>query len=156
MIPSLFLAFALSAVQDEPALLDVFPKSTFKVDAGLRGKTRLSGDYVPSEGPWMAGLDERTVFQQEMDHEQDPIRSFRLRMGRGGQIYSLLGPFGESVPPSWRSDGKVSSPWNDEVWQFVAVCSKYNLKPNHRPPGSSFFVHGSGICELLGDIEEAS
>ena len=138
-------ALAISAVQDDPDLLDVFPKSTFKVDAKDRGKTRLSGDFLPSKSSWLAGLDERTVFKQELVHTQDPNRSFRLRIGRGGQIYSLRGPFGESVPPSWRSDGKLSSPWNDEVWQFVAVCSKYNRKPNHRPPGSTFFVHGSGI-----------
>ena len=75
---------------------------------------------------WDERLDEKLVFQIEMQHKQDADNSFKLRIGKGGQIYSLRGPFGESVPPSWRAAGSHVSPWNDEVWQFVAVCTKYN------------------------------
>ncbi|MBI1374294.1 MAG: hypothetical protein GC159_16380 [Phycisphaera sp.] len=125
--------------------LDVFPPATFHVDDADRGASRLTGQYTPSGSLWLKGLDESTVFQQELAHEQDASRSFRLRVGRGGQIYSLRGAFGESVPPSWRDGGKTSSPWNDEVWQFVAVCSKYNNQPKDGMPGTPFFIHNSGV-----------
>ena len=39
------ILLALS-IQDEPDLLDVFPESTFRVDAKDRGKTRLSSTSV--------------------------------------------------------------------------------------------------------------
>ena len=82
-------------------------------------------------------------------------------IGKGGQVYSLRGPFGESVPPSCTGEGPSRSPWNDEVWQFVTVCSKYNglksLQRSENMPDtvleaitalqykSTFFIHNSGI-----------
>jgi hypothetical protein len=105
-------------------LLDVFPPSTVKMP-GKEGETVTATSYYPSGSTWQKDLDERWVFHREIKHVQDKDNSFALRVGRGGQIYSLRGPFGESLPPSWRPDGP-SSPWNDEVWQFVAICEKYN------------------------------
>ena len=108
----------------------------------------------------MEGLDEQQVFHGEMTHRQDKNNSFKLRIGKGGQVYSLRGPFGESVPPSWRKKGDHQSPWNDEVWQFVAVCTKYNgfkfaqragdipratrRKLERSGFADSFFIHNSG------------
>ncbi|WP_236696762.1 hypothetical protein [Rhodopirellula islandica] len=105
--------------------LDVFPASTV-VTESVSGETRFESKYSPSPSVWDDRIDEAAVFQVEMQHQQTPSDSFQLRMGKGGQIYSLRGPFGESVPPSWRSPGGKLSPWNDEVWQFVAVCTQYN------------------------------
>ncbi len=115
-------------------------------------------DPKPSGSLWDKRIDEQQVFQVEMKHQQDSHNSFALRVGKGGQIYSLRGPFGESMPPSWRG-GADTSPWNDEVWQFVAVCTKYNGLKSLRigklpaettvrfktsPYENSFFVHNSG------------
>ena len=159
---SLFLSLQVaSAVQQtSKTILDVFPDSTVNVNQ-RKGTTKLTSTYSPGKSIWSKGLDEQQVFQAEMVHEQDPENSFRLRIGKGGQVYSLRGPFGESVPPSYRSEkSSKQSPWNDEVWQFVAVCTRYNgtkrlLKTNSisakslkliedSPFSSSFFVHNSG------------
>lgn len=150
------VAIALTAgqtVMGEPApvrspLLDVFPAPSY--DADSPGTTALSHKFTPSVGPWLAGLNERDVFAASMKHTQDESNSFDLRLGVGGQVYSLHGPFGESVPPSWRANG-ATSPWNDEVWQFVTVCTRYNEVKNlpgwlkaAEPYATSYFIHNSG------------
>jgi len=147
------------------AILDVFPPSVALVLRGQRGETIISTRYTPSGSLWDARLDERWVFHCELRHEQDAWNSFALRVGKGGQVYSLRGPFGESVPPSWRP-GRELSAWNDEVWQFVAVCERYNglralLRDGKVPDRvaarfkncsykTSFFVHGSGAYTQAG------
>ena len=144
----------------DDAILNVFPASTVSAQTNQQGKSILSDVFTPSKSLWTEGLNESKVFHGEMIHTQNPKRDFSLRMGKGGQIYSLRGPFGESVPPSWRQKGSASSPWNDEVWQFVAVCSKYNGLDSAKRAGpvpkevedrlkdsgykDSFFVHNSG------------
>ncbi|WP_145420527.1 hypothetical protein [Planctomycetes bacterium K23_9] len=154
------LACAVCTTQSAgQSVLDVFPDSTVNVAPHPRGQTTFSADFIPSESLWDERLDERPVFLSEMAHAQDESNSFKLRIGQGGQIYSLRGPFGESVPPSWRSPGGKVSPWNDEVWQFVAVCSRYNgmdgrayrklpsetlQRIKQSPFGDTFFIHNSG------------
>lgn len=140
--------------EKQSLLLKVFPPSTF--EATNSGRTTLTHRFSPSKGPWAKGLDERNVFHGSITHEQDAANSFELRVGVGGQIYSLVGPFGESVPPSWRAQGPTS-PWNDEVWQFVAVCTRYNKVRDlpdwleaAKPYSTSYFIHNSG-CYMKGD-----
>ncbi|MBT7702498.1 MAG: hypothetical protein HN700_19590, partial [Verrucomicrobia bacterium] len=78
--------------------------------------------------------------------------AFTARFGKGGQLYSLRGAFGESIPPQG-----VGNPWNDEVWQSVAVCGKYNGLPGTQilpeaaaerlqksPYADTYFIHNSG------------
>ena len=155
----LCLATLLPAIASAQSLLNVFPSSTVNLPQAERGDTTITSEFTPSESLWDERLNERPVFLAEMVHAQDTHNSFKLRMGQGGQIYSLRGPFGESVPPSWRSPGGHISPWNDEVWQFVAVCSKYNGMEGREyrnvpkqileqiaklPYSNSFFIHNSG------------
>ena len=163
VFPTLALSLLLSASAfgQRSQVLDVFPDSTWRGDAGFANETtEFTTEYSPSISVWDSRLDERAVFQVEMHHKQDLDRSFKLRIGKGGQVYSLRGPFGESVPPSWRPAGTHVSPWNDEVWQFVAVCSKYNgIKSSDRTGetqaafskslkdsgfDNTFFIHNSG------------
>ena len=153
------LAPLVAARATEP-LLDVFPPSVAEVPATERGEATITRDYTPSGSVWAEGLDETQVYLAELAHRQRADDSFAVRIGKGGQIYSLRGRFGESVPPSWRDDRNDRSPWNDEVWQFVAVCSRYNgveslakvgavpdevrERFDRSPFQSSFFVHNSG------------
>ena len=146
--------------QPKNEILSLFPKSTFAPEADSEGLAELTQRFSPSKSLWMEGLDEQQVFHGEMTHRQDKNNSFKLRIGKGGQVYSLRGPFGESVPPSWRKKGDHQSPWNDEVWQFVAVCTKYNgfkfaqragdipratrRKLERSGFADSFFIHNSG------------
>ena len=54
-----------------------------------------------------------------MSHiESNTNRSWKIRFGRGGNIYSYVGPFGEAVPPQ---NNGGSAPFMDEVWQTVSV-----------------------------------
>ena len=157
------LPFVLSSTASEitdQQMLDVFPPTVAATKKSQRGNTSISLDYTPSTSLWAEGLDERQVFHAQIQHDQNENNSFTLRIGKGGQVYSLRGPFGESVPPSCTGEGPSRSPWNDEVWQFVTVCSKYNgLTAIQRsgdvpestleaitsiPYKSTFFIHNSG------------
>ena len=80
------------------AILNVFPASTFSAGPQQQGKSVFRDTFTPSKSLWAKGLDESKVFHGELIHTQNPKRDFSLRMGKGGQIYSLRGPFGESVP----------------------------------------------------------
>ncbi|MCA9107484.1 MAG: hypothetical protein KDA83_18860 [Planctomycetales bacterium] len=170
-------------VLDGQSLLDLFPESSFRVAEERAGQTSVSDRFVPSGSLWADGLDEQLVFHRELRHDQSEENSYRLRMGRGGQLYSLRGAFGESVPPSFREPNQDASPWNDEVWQFVAVCTRYNGVAALQRTGSvpdetvqalndcgyefSYFVHNSGAyipresdrstlyCPLLASTADA-
>ena len=83
-------------------ILNLFPKSTV-MRATPQSTTTIRSTFSPSTSLWAEGLKEENVFQAEMVSEQEGANLFSLRLGRGGQVYSLRGPFGESVPPSWRA-----------------------------------------------------
>ncbi len=110
-------------------------------------------DYSPNASTWAISevFSDSIVFQAEMkyQHPVDPAKSYQMRIGKGGQIYSLRSAFGESVPPQWRKPKQVgdalqvnaSAPWVDEVWQMVAVDTKLNNPKNDEP----YFIHQSGV-----------
>lgn len=103
----------------------------------------LSNDtsYNPSGSTWEIDWSETHVYDQVIKYDNSsPSRSYELRLGKGGQIYSYKNSgFGEALPPQWRPSfdnlgGNISdpgpsipiasnhgnwAPWNDEVWQFV-------------------------------------
>jgi len=139
----LAVASLLSACQvRQSSVLDVFP------DTGVNpgsGKTVCSFDYQSSGSAWVDGIHEEDVFFASIQSED-----WTLGIGKGGQIYSLRGPYGESIPPQ-----RVESPWNDEVWQTV-VTSEELVGPVHEFHGANpgtwsqikpllYFVHQSGI-----------
>ena len=104
-----------------------------------------SFDYQPSGSVWTPGLDEKLVFLADIKSAK-----WQLGIGKGGQIYSLRGPYGESIPPQ-----RVASPWNDEVWQLVATSEALavpiqNYQVANKASWNSvypllYFVHQSGI-----------
>jgi lysophospholipase L1-like esterase len=118
------------------ALLDVFPPSSVQVPPDARGKTELSAEYTPSGSLWNKYLDEQTVFNFEIKHEQTKDNSFQLRLGKGGQLYSLRGPFGESVPPQG-----VGNPWNTTRYGSSSLSAASTTIPSvtcrTRPPTAS-------------------
>lgn len=107
--------------------------------------------YSPTNSTWAVSdfFSEDIVFQAELNYKHpNPNQSYQLRIGKGGQIYSFRGAFGESVPPQWRSPGKNTSkkeaakaPWVDEVWQMVAVDTKKNDRKNKQ----KYFIHQAGV-----------
>ena len=94
---------------------------------------------------------ESVVFDGELNYENtlDSTQSYRIRIGKGGQLYSFRSSFGESIPPQWRptgwalptyGGGTSYAPWVDEVWQMVCVDGSLN-----NPPDSAYFIHQSGV-----------
>lgn len=124
------------------SVLDIFPETGVPF---IAGKTACSFDYNPSGSEWVDGIDEETVFLASIRGD-----GWKLGIGKGGQVYSLRGPFGESVPPQ-----RIESPWNDEVWQVVATAGKYigpihEYQNEHRDARKDtlplmYFLHQSGI-----------
>ncbi|MDF7823556.1 hypothetical protein P4B35_05985 [Pontiellaceae bacterium B12227] len=103
--------------------------------------------YDPSGSAWSVSFDEAHVLDTTLiQTAAHANQSWELRTGRGGFIYSLrTGGLGETVPPSWRST-QDASPWNDEVWQGVAVG------PLNNPPDSRYFMHQSGVYLLRDPV----
>ncbi len=122
-------------------LCSLIPDSTVAADYS-NSTFSSSRAYEPSGSAWSLSFDEAHVLDTRLsqDVSGDAVLSWDLRTGRGGFVYSLrTDALGETVPPSFRSDGDTS-PWNDEVWQGVAVDSSQNDPDN----GSPYFTHQSG------------
>lgn len=84
-------------------------------------------------GPWSEL--EQHVFLAKFSHtdSNNANRTWTVRVGKGGNIYSLFGPMGETVAPQKRDD----SPWIDEVWHSVTADPPKNAE-------SPFMIHGAG------------
>jgi hypothetical protein len=125
-------------------LCSLIPESTVAA-VWSNSQFTASRAYEPSGSAWSLSLEEAHVMDARLSH-MDPgssVRSWDLRVARGGNIYSLrTDALGETVPPSYRSDGDTS-PWNDEVWQAVAVDRSQNDTAN----GNPYFMHQSGVYQ---------
>ncbi|ANW96386.1 hypothetical protein AXE80_08890 [Wenyingzhuangia fucanilytica] len=109
--------------------------------------TTFTTNYEPSGSIWGEVLDEKNVFLARLKHISNSNNTWDLRIGKGGQIYSFIGPYGEGVPPS----NKSHSQWNDEVWQPVSVALTLNngdtndeVKEGATNEGLKYFIHGAG------------
>jgi len=108
--------------------------------------------YSQSSSSWaIDSFPESVVFHNQMSYQNsiNPNTSYDIRIGKGGQLYSFRGVFGESVPPQWVNPNWVQpsyggghsyAPWVDEVWQLVSVDGSI-----HNPPDSSYFIHQAGV-----------
>lgn len=103
-------------------LCSLIPESTVATDWG-NTTFSASRDYSPSGSEWGIDISEGHVMgtrlTQTVIGEGADVRSWDMRLGRSGFIYSLITPaLGETVPHQ-------PSTWNDEVWQMVAVSFDY-------------------------------
>jgi hypothetical protein len=108
---------------------------TWLPEAPIGLPLQVERQFQPSGSVWNGALDERQVFAARL---MAPGANWSLGIGRGGQVYSLRGPFGEAVPPQRPG----VSEWNDEVWQTVAVASRWQSLAEES--GYRYFLHGSG------------
>ncbi len=104
-----------------------------------------SSGHSVSGSQWGPGLNEKNVFHHQL-RWGDKDKGWQMRIGKGGQIYSFVGPFGEAMPPQIHK----GSEWNDEVWQLVSVSSAKNDATRVKIDGQNkqplaYFIHGSGI-----------
>tara|TARA_B110000879_G_scaffold206467_1_gene288505 strand:- start:306 stop:2501 length:2196 start_codon:yes stop_codon:yes gene_type:complete len=133
-IPTDASALEVSSILKEitSGVKSVFPISTVE-GTYASTETTISRSYSPSNSEWSTNYSEELVMDTLIT--SDSSSDWALRVGKGGQIYSLkTDSLGETVPPQFRSDD--SAPWVDEVWQPVSV---YDYYPNAK------FNHGSGI-----------
>lgn len=131
-------------------LLTGIPTST--VNSDTAGSTfSLSRDLDLSGSLWGSPSEEEEVMDTVLSSQSSsPNESWELRVGRGGQIYSLRTPeLGETVPPQTSSSN--SSPWVDEVWQAVAVDTALNDPDSD----SHYFIHQAGVYLRDPSLESA-
>jgi hypothetical protein len=112
----------------------------------------FSDTYTNSGSIWTVdSFPESVVFHNQISYQNstDPYKSYDIRIGKGGHLYSFRSSFGESVPPQWVNPNWVQpsyggghsyAPWVDEVWQLVSVDGSI-----HNPPDSSYFIHQAGV-----------
>ncbi len=96
-------------------------------------QTSISRSYSPSNSAWSTNFSEELVMDTLIS--SDSSNDWELRIGKGGQIYSLkTSALGETVPPQYHNND--NAPWVDEVWQTVSV---YNTGANAK------FNHSAGV-----------
>jgi hypothetical protein len=115
-----------------------------EVIPSYKGATRFSNKFEPANSDWDKDCNEQDVYLGHLKHEESKDNNWNIRIGKGGQIYSFIGPFGESIPPQrhphlLRKGLANNSMWMDEVWQMVAV----NTEINNRD--IKYFIHQAGI-----------
>lgn len=106
---------------------------------------QIVSDYDPSGSAWWMDFSEEWIFRYALKKEPTATPHWQMRIGEGGQIYSLIAYGNEWIPPQYRSPGDPSgpdyAPWVDEVFQTVAV-----FRDKNRPTeGEAYFLHGAGI-----------
>jgi hypothetical protein len=100
---------------EEALLEDMMPSPSARCSASVSNTT--STFNFPGNDP-KSGWDtpyvnlEKHVFLAQMEHvDRNTNRSWRLRVGQGGNVYSFVGAFGEAMPPQKHD----LAPWIDEV-----------------------------------------
>lgn len=116
-------------------LLGVFTDSTVASAGGFTFTTTTETDL--SGSTWGVGVNEEDVYHAALRHEQAG-HDWQVRIGRGGQIYSIIDSvLGELVPPQ-----RSHSPYVDEVFQVVSAES--GIRDIYGPDADIVFYHQSG------------
>jgi len=130
----LFSNNSVVAVQAN-ALLSAFSDST-AVAAGDFTFTSTT-DLDLSGSNWGFAVNENDVYHAALKHTQTvgpANRDWEIRIGQGGQIYSIRSEVGEIVPPQ-----SFRRPYNDEVFQAISVDTSPRANG-----GAAAFYHQSG------------
>ena len=130
-----FLAGDNSVAQTNDALLSIFSDS----GASPAGNFSFSqtNDLDLSGSNWGFGVDENDVYHAALRSNQTggpANRDWEIRIGQGGQIYSIRSEVGEIVPPQ-----ALSRPFTDEVFQAISVDTSPRDNGNQ-----AAFYHQSG------------
>ena len=103
VIFAITLASFQSWSQKDSSLVQVFTAPSLGTVEGLT--VEFSLEYEPSGSEWALSFPESAVELAlfEAEYTADTEKSYQLRIGQGGQIYSLIAGFGESIPPQRRN-----------------------------------------------------
>ncbi|WP_417443134.1 T9SS type A sorting domain-containing protein [Joostella sp.] len=143
------MTLPLIAQNQNEELVSVFPD--LGMDQIDDNGFNFTKQYYNNPSSWFVEkkFSEKTVFHAELKYTSEyPSLSYSMRIGKGGQIYSLRNRgIGEAIPPQHRDGprepsyfGQYYAPWVDEVWQLVTV--DLNQKNS---TGQKWFIHQSGV-----------
>jgi hypothetical protein len=126
----------------EAILKDVMPLSSSQCQSPS-GQTSSDFTFASSqvESNWDAPyVDlEQHVFLAKMTHtDASENRTWTIRLGKAGNIYSFVGSMGETVPPQKHDQ----APWIDEVWESISVDGAQNA-----PPDAPYYIHEAGTYQ---------
>jgi hypothetical protein len=142
--------FASLNILEEALLDDMIPPSSGLCESKVSGTTRFTTDFslLNTSSYWnpMFQAFEKDTFLAQVEHVDPYInRSWRIRIGSGGNLYSLVGAFGEAVPPQIHD----SAPFVDGVWQSVAVNQAKQTASTST--GYKYFIHQAGTYQYDGN-----
>ena len=143
-----FLKSASNAVSiDAAILLDLIPKgSEMCIDSGTTASTFDFADVDKSVSGWSAtnAQYEEGTFLAEMSHQDtNSNRTWNFRVGKGGNIYSFIGAYGEAAPIQYHQHGA----WVDDVpYMGVAVDTDLNRNGGN---DNQYFIHQAGTYQGL-------
>lgn len=141
----------MQSISLEYALLkDMFPSSSESCynEPGQASHSYEFNPSWPKSSNWDKGnkFFEKDVFLAEFGHtEANANRTWKVRVGKGGNIYSYVAEYGEAMPPQKHQDG----PFQDEVWQQVAT----NLVL-HDPDNAKNFIHQAGTYQNIDALRK--
>jgi hypothetical protein len=138
---------------DSPSSPAVDKTSFVLAHPGVNAASGWNPDFVPFE---------ESLFQAMLSHGDGGggRRSWSIRIGRGGQMYSHFAPdmHGETMP----GQNNEGAPWVDEVQQSVSVALQLNQNlsnprycpgPNAEDPAQckKYYVHQAGAYQKDGN-----
>ena len=148
----IFLLDVKALELDEIILKSIIPSVGSKCQSNyassatnITSKTTLIHQKSPSYWNAMADPFEKDLFLAEMSHKNDidDRQSWTIRIGKGANIYSFRGKYGEAIPPQYHENAVFI----DEVTQSVSVNQEKN-----RNSGKPYFIHQAGIYTKDGDF----
>jgi len=127
---------------ENAALFSIFPRSDAPTYLNIPSDLVFIDKFVPwtSISNWSKEVDEKDIFLAELQHQSLHERSWAIKIGKGGQLYSIASSWGESMPPQ-----SASSPWNDDVWQSTVLDSKILDNDKALDGYANAFIHQSGM-----------
>lgn len=89
----------------------------------------FSKDFETDDSLWAPWVSVDSVHHITLIHTDTiPSQQWTIGIGKGSQIFSLQGAFGECIPPQ----NHPGAPWIDEVVQMVAVNREHNNRVKTR------------------------
>ncbi|NDV62082.1 hypothetical protein G0Q06_06455 [Puniceicoccales bacterium CK1056] len=136
LFPALLLPLAAQAGYDFDS---VFPAPTVWTAGGPIAT--VSDIYDPVDAsPWSVSFPETDVFAFSLKGTSSSLGNWTVRVGKGGQIFSIRANGDEWIPPQFRGGANPDrAPWVDEVTMPVSVNTTLNTETD------PYFIHGAGI-----------
>ncbi|NME70141.1 hypothetical protein [Flammeovirga aprica] len=149
---------------------NIFPaeeKQTLPITASTKITTITDTTASPSTSPWKTFEDDaNTYFDESIINDEKSVlfasikhdavnsdkSSFEMRIGQGGQVYSIRNSTGkEVIPPQHReATNKKMAPWIDEVFQLIQV----NIKKQYDTSTPHYFIHQAGTYFYADHMEK--